>query len=66
MKEVPSTKYECGICRKQYFTEEAALGCESKPLSEDKGVKIVDNPDEADFDFTINSLDKSFFIDLLS
>ncbi len=35
-------QYQCEICEHVYGTEEAALECESRPISGDKGVKVGD------------------------
>ncbi len=42
MKTELKTEYVCEICGTHYGTAEAALLCESKPVSQDKGVKIGD------------------------
>lgn len=34
--------YTCELCGETYSTEEAALECESRPISHDKGVKVGD------------------------
>lgn len=41
-KEKHITKYECSICGKTYSTLEQATKCESRPVRQDKGVKIGD------------------------
>ena len=42
MFKVTLTKYQCSICEKLYDTQEECQGCESKPVSQDKGVKVGD------------------------
>jgi len=42
MKTFQIQQYQCEICGYHYGTAEAAQTCESKPVSEDKGVKIGD------------------------
>ncbi len=42
MKEVKKTFYECEICGAEYATKAGAKECESKPKSQDKGVKLGD------------------------
>jgi len=42
MKEIKRVFYECEICGEQYETRAGAKGCESKPKSQDKGVKVGD------------------------
>lgn len=41
-KEIQIKKYQCNICKKIYDSEQRALKCESKPISQDKGVQIGD------------------------
>ena len=36
------TYYHCGICNARYTTPEAALKCEQRPVTQDKGVKVGD------------------------
>lgn len=40
LKEI--TKYICEICDAEYSTETEAKDCESRPVSQDKGVKVGD------------------------
>jgi hypothetical protein len=42
MKEKVHKFYACEICGEEYGTEKEAIECESKPISEDKGVKVGD------------------------
>lgn len=42
MKTIQIQKYQCDICGALYETAQAAKKCESKPVSEDKGVKVGD------------------------
>lgn len=42
MKTVSLTRYECGLCGKQYESQGGALKCESRQISQDKGAKIGD------------------------
>lgn len=42
MKTIQIQKYQCDICGQSYGTADAAKKCESKPVSEDKGVKVGD------------------------
>jgi len=42
MKTTSRTIYQCEICQTQYDSEDQAKYCESKPISQDKGVKIGD------------------------
>lgn len=41
-KAIPTTRYQCSICRHIYATEAEAERCESRPISEDRGVKVGD------------------------
>ena len=36
------TEYKCSICNTVYSSEEGALSCEAKPITQDKGVKVND------------------------
>lgn len=42
MKTIKLERYECEICKQSYDTIEAARECESKPVTQDKGVKVGD------------------------
>lgn len=42
MKEIPTVRYQCEICKKIYDQKGFALKCESRPISQDKGVKVGD------------------------
>jgi hypothetical protein len=42
MKAIPTTEYQCEICKHVYDTQDKALKCESRPVSQDRGVKIGD------------------------
>jgi hypothetical protein len=42
MKAVPTTRYQCEICRCIYDLPAEAEECESRPVSQDKGVKVGD------------------------
>jgi hypothetical protein len=42
MTRVTITKYECDVCHEVYDTAEAAHRCESRPITQDKGVKVGD------------------------
>lgn len=42
MKEITTKFYQCEICEEKYPEQKAAVNCESKPLSQDKGVKVGD------------------------
>jgi hypothetical protein len=42
MKAIPKTEYQCDVCKHVYSTEKEALKCESKPVTQDRGVKIGD------------------------
>ena len=42
MKTKQIALYVCEKCEESYSTEEAALECESRPISHDKGVKVGD------------------------
>jgi hypothetical protein len=42
MKTKHITPYECEICGARYSTADVAKKCESKPLSQDKGVNVGD------------------------
>jgi len=42
MKEITRKYYACEICRQLYDCKEEALECESKPISQDKGIKVGD------------------------
>ena len=42
MKEIPIILYQCETCGTNYSTSSEALKCESKPLCQDKGVKLGD------------------------
>jgi len=42
MKEISIIKYKCDKCGHAYSDEKEALECESKEISQDKGVKIGD------------------------
>jgi hypothetical protein len=36
------TKYRCATCQHVYDTEEGAKACESRPVRQDRGVKVGD------------------------
>jgi len=42
MKATQIKRYQCEICGHSYDTVKAAKKCESKPVTEDKGVKVGD------------------------
>ena len=42
MKTKELTRYICEICGGTYETAQAALLCETRPVSQDKGVKVGD------------------------
>lgn len=42
METITKTFYKCSTCGHQYSTEEEALSCESKAVSQDKGVRVGD------------------------
>jgi len=42
MKTTQIKRYQCEICGHSYDTVKAAKRCESKPVTEDKGVKVGD------------------------
>lgn len=42
MKPIQIEKYKCEICGELYGTIDAAKRCESKPVLQDKGVKVGD------------------------
>lgn len=42
MKTITRKFYKCSICDEEYSTKKEALSCESKPISQDKGVKVGD------------------------
>lgn len=42
MKTLIKTIYRCEICGKEYTKKSAALSCESRTISKDKGVRIGD------------------------
>jgi hypothetical protein len=41
-RAVPATLYLCEICKRAYQSEAAAKECETRSISEDKGVKVGD------------------------
>ncbi len=42
MQEINIKRYKCQTCGHDYGSAEAAVKCEKKPVSQDKGVKIGD------------------------
>jgi DNA-directed RNA polymerase subunit RPC12/RpoP len=42
METITKTFYKCSTCKQQYGTEKEALDCESKAVSQDKGIKVGD------------------------
>ena len=42
MKTIEKKFYKCEICGSEYTTQKEALGCEARPLKQDKGVKKGD------------------------
>ena len=42
MKKVRIEKFKCEICGELYATKKEALSCESRPILQDKGVKVGD------------------------
>lgn len=42
MKTIPTTRFQCEVCKHVYETAEAAAKCESRPVSQDRGVKVGD------------------------
>lgn len=42
MKTITKTEYRCDLCGAEYQTEDSARVCESRPVSEDKGVQVGD------------------------
>jgi hypothetical protein len=42
METINLVRYKCSICGTTYDIEKEALECESRPISQDKGVKIGD------------------------
>jgi hypothetical protein len=42
MKTMTKKYYVCARCDQEYETESEALGCESKPITRDKGVVVGD------------------------
>ena len=42
MKVKTKKVFKCGICDEEYETKQEAAGCESRLISQDKGVKVGD------------------------
>ena len=42
IKIITKKYYKCGLCEIEYKSKKECLKCESKPISEDKGVKVGD------------------------
>lgn len=40
--EIPCVNHQCNMCKTIYESKEEAAQCESKPISQDRGIKIGD------------------------